>query len=175
MSKTDLVPPASAPAATPEPEKFAATNESLAAHDWRYDQKLTPEMRAKVSRPAAPTGEAAETLHAAASDLRHVANGGSCAPETLLAHADALLTTQATALAALRARVEEIERALHDLGDTLEPLALVLAMGAPSRPQDLLAEIQRLNRLIGTVVDRRPPGLRAALAPRQPTQEDTDR
>ena len=32
-----------------------------------------------------------DTLHAAASDLRFMASGGQCAPETLRAHADALL------------------------------------------------------------------------------------
>jgi hypothetical protein len=48
--------------------------------------------RLRASLAASPSEE---TLHAAASDLRHIASGGTCAPETLRAHADALLASAA--------------------------------------------------------------------------------
>ena len=115
-------PPASAPAATAEPDDDGS--ESGEEFDAAYWPAATPEpdcptcaghtFPSHISRdgtpicgkhgaipPAGPSGEEAETLHAAASDLRHIANGGSCEPSTLLAHADALLA-QATELAALR-------------------------------------------------------------------------
>jgi hypothetical protein len=47
--------------------------------------------RDEARKDAARVREASPSLHAAASDLRHMANGGSCSTDTLNAHADALL------------------------------------------------------------------------------------
>ena len=46
---------------------------------------------ASRSAPAPSEQDIIDMLHAAASDLNHVANGGRCEPETLRAHAEALL------------------------------------------------------------------------------------
>lgn len=95
--------------------------------DYRADGQMQVVCFRCANPPAPPTGEEAETLHAAASDLRHIANGGSCAPETLLAHADALLA-QATALAALR---KESQTCAEDLCDAWEEIRRLRAALAP--------------------------------------------
>ena len=134
-----VVPPASAPAATAGNTNSVSTGSSLGV--------------------PAPTGEEAETLHAAASDLRHVANGGSCAPETLLAHADALLA-QATALAALRARETELRDSLTAMVGSYD------ALYKHAKAHWKEAAVTRVldGTFMGAIEKAR-----AALAPRQPT------
>ena len=52
-------------------------------------------LESRLSTLATTPTNARDTLHAAASDLRFVANGGTCDPSTLNAHADALLALSA--------------------------------------------------------------------------------
>jgi hypothetical protein len=58
--------------------------------------RASRESEVGASRREGEQDAARQTLHAAASDLRFVAGGGSCDPRTLLGHADALLALAAT-------------------------------------------------------------------------------
>jgi sirohydrochlorin ferrochelatase len=68
-------------------EKLAAVRTVTDAMVARAAEAMCDDAR----RDAKRVREASPSLHAAASDLRHMANGGSCSTDTLNAHADALL------------------------------------------------------------------------------------
>lgn len=82
--------------------------------------------------PADDLVEAVQTLHAAASDLRHVARGGECDPRTLTAHADALLALASGDVPEVdfgnRAKSTEKSTAVYTLTDA--GLDVVQHMGA---------------------------------------------
>jgi hypothetical protein len=64
--------------------------------DFRDRIDILTRERDEARKDAARVREASPSLHAAASDLRHMANGGSCSTDTLNAHADALLDYAST-------------------------------------------------------------------------------